>query len=320
MSAAEEVTDTFIFCFVRMNPPTPGHLELIKTMIYKAIELNAKNAYILLSTTVNEKNPLMCEPAPGQAVDPVYKKAILEEMVATFKQQLIDEEQNPENIPKLERLTIIIQCASGNLFGPIYSILTDQFAGIHKINIFFIVGRDRVDLLDSVADQLIIQDKINTVDGLILDRSGMSELLDRPDILEIPLESIPINSLSASYVRKLVKHGKREKFVELYTPYISDPEILFDTIQSKLTDVGSTAPTPLQAEATGTPTPAKIPLSKYFEGEHEPLFYTPEQKQQEIARREEQKLRKAEERARKKSKSKGGTRKYKRKTKKRRKF
>jgi hypothetical protein len=317
MSAAEEVTDTFIFCFVRMNPPTPGHLELIKTMIYKAIELNAKNAYILLSTTVNEKNPLMCEPAPGQAVDPIYKKTILEEMVATFKHQLIDEEQNPENIPKLERLNIIIECASGNLFGPIYTILTRQFAGSNKINIFFIVGRDRVDLLDSVADQLIIQDKINTVDGLILDRSGMSELLERPDILEIPLESIPTNSLSASYVRKLVKHGKREKFVQLYTPYISDPEILFDTIQPKLTDVVRD-PAPLQADAT--PTPARIPLSKYFEGEHEPLFYTPAQKQEEIARREEQKLRKAEERARKKSKSKGGKPKYKRKTKKRRKF
>ena len=31
--------NTFIFSFVRMNPPTPGHLLLIETMINKAIEL-----------------------------------------------------------------------------------------------------------------------------------------------------------------------------------------------------------------------------------------------------------------------------------------
>lgn len=44
-------SNTFIFSFVRMNPPTPGHLTLIKSMIYKAIELNVPETYIITSSS-----------------------------------------------------------------------------------------------------------------------------------------------------------------------------------------------------------------------------------------------------------------------------
>jgi hypothetical protein len=52
--------NTFIFSFVRMNPPTPGHLSLIKTMIDKAIELNVNKVYIITSSSLDGKNPLPC--------------------------------------------------------------------------------------------------------------------------------------------------------------------------------------------------------------------------------------------------------------------
>jgi hypothetical protein len=325
-------TDTFIFCFVRMNPPTPGHLELIKKIIYKAIELDTKKVYVLLSTTVDEKNPLVCESEPvdedegedavegaSDQFESLHKKPILKKMIAKFKQGLIHEEQNPENIPKLQQLTIIVRCAYGNPFRTIYSILTKDFETIDKINIFFIVGRDRVEFLDSVADQLIVQDKINTIDGLIIERSGMKALLERPDI-DTPISEISKDSLSASYVRKLVKHQKIEQFIELYTPYLSPPNIrlLFETIQRGLPP---TTHVPVQTEATGTPTlmSAEVPdpVSKYFEGEHAPLFYTTEQKQAERTRREEERARKEVERAKraeekkrvKTTKSEGGKRK-----------
>ena len=52
----------FLFTIGRMNPPTPGHVQLISVMMEKAIELGLKNIYILLSSTIdNEKNPLECE-------------------------------------------------------------------------------------------------------------------------------------------------------------------------------------------------------------------------------------------------------------------
>jgi hypothetical protein len=306
------IIDTFIFCIVRMNPPTPGHLDLVKKLIYKAIELNTKNVYILLTTTTNEKNPLVCEPNLMDAVESLYKKPVLEEMILNFKQQLMRED--PANEPKLQQLNVIVRCAYKNPFETIYSILTTDFESVDKINIFFIVGRDRANFLDSVADQLIVKDKINTIDGLILDRSGMGDLLERPDILDIELKDIPLHALSASYVRKLVKHNKREKFVELYSSYLSDPNELFNAIQRKLHLFSETATPGAEASARPGLEASEPPQSKYFEGEHAPLFYTPEQKREETERREEQKARKAEEKARKKPKSeKGGkrTKKYK---------
>jgi hypothetical protein len=43
-----------------MNPPTPGHLVLIKTLIDKAIELGSEKAYIITSSSMDGKNPMPC--------------------------------------------------------------------------------------------------------------------------------------------------------------------------------------------------------------------------------------------------------------------
>ena len=64
--------NTFIFSFVRMNPPTPGHLELIKTMIYKAIDLGIDKVYIITSSSLDGKNPVPC----SSETIPVPKKKI----------------------------------------------------------------------------------------------------------------------------------------------------------------------------------------------------------------------------------------------------
>ena len=58
MSVDYTPDNTFIFSFVRMNPPTPGHLELIKTMIDKAIDLGVDKAYVITSSSLDGKNPL----------------------------------------------------------------------------------------------------------------------------------------------------------------------------------------------------------------------------------------------------------------------
>jgi hypothetical protein len=332
--AEDRSPETFIFSFVRMNPPTPGHLELVKTLIYKAIELNAKRIYILLSTTVDDKNPIRCEGDHASALsDPeslVYKKTILSEMIKTYIHHLVQEETNADNIPKLQQLNIIVRCAYGNPFGTIHAILSEEFASVDTINMFVVVGRDRANFLDNIADQFIVQDKINSVDGLILERPGMDTLLERPDILDIPISDIPKDALSASYVRKLVKLGQIEKFRELYMPYLSPPniEIVYESIRRGLKP---TDPVPLQAEVTGTPTPRPgnapdpiEPQSKYFEKEHIPLVYTPEQKRLERERRAEEKTKRDEKRSEKASKKtkNGGkrTRKYKKNKRKSRRF
>lgn len=74
--------NTFIFSFVRMNPPTPGHLSLIKSMIDKAIELKTNSVYIITSSSLDGKNPLPCsrETMPTQDKKTKADKNILSNM------------------------------------------------------------------------------------------------------------------------------------------------------------------------------------------------------------------------------------------------
>ena len=117
MSIDYRPNNTFIFSFVRMNPPTPGHLVVIKTLIDKAIELGSEKAYIVTSSSMDGKNPLPCSretlPKPKTKADGViidqilttdlvYKSSILEEMIASYKRQLIDAEPIEEEVASLD--------------------------------------------------------------------------------------------------------------------------------------------------------------------------------------------------------------------------
>ena len=62
--------NTFIFTISRMNPPTPGHMRLVKTLINLAISGNINHIYIILSKTDDDiKNPLKCENEKKQMED-----------------------------------------------------------------------------------------------------------------------------------------------------------------------------------------------------------------------------------------------------------
>jgi nicotinic acid mononucleotide adenylyltransferase len=52
---------TIIFTIARMNPPTPGHLQLIENLINEAIIRNVNEVFIILSRTIdNDENPIQC--------------------------------------------------------------------------------------------------------------------------------------------------------------------------------------------------------------------------------------------------------------------
>jgi len=53
-------SNTLIFTVGRMNPPTPGHLELIREMLTMAKAKNIKQIYIFLSETRGPKDPISC--------------------------------------------------------------------------------------------------------------------------------------------------------------------------------------------------------------------------------------------------------------------
>jgi hypothetical protein len=280
MSIEYRPNNTFIFSFVRMNPPTPGHLVLIKTLIDKAIELGSEKAYIITSSSMDGKNPMPCSsdtvPKPKNKVDGgiidqivtsdlVYKSSILEEMVASYKRQLIEHEPIEEpRRAQIENLNVIVLCSTGNPFGFIYNIIKKDFIdrGIPKINMFFIVGRDRADFLDTIVDNFKTKDYINSIDGEILGREGMNELKSSR-LCEVSIEGINPCAYSASFIRGLVKNNQREKFNQVYSRYLPPEDIqkMFETIQ-----IGIQMKVPASKEED------ENPQSIYFDGRLLPII------------------------------------------------
>ena len=305
MSIDYTPNNTFIFSFVRMNPPTPGHLVVIKTLIDKAIELGSEKAYIVTSSSMDGKNPLPCSretlPKPKTKADGiiidqilttdlVYKSSILQEMIASYKRQLIDAEPVEEEVEpakaetgfekeasktdlvggnkrtQIENLDVIVLCSTGSPFGFIYNIIKKDFIdrGISKINMFFIVGRDRADFLDTIVDNFKTKDYVNSIDGEILGREGMNEL-KTSGLGERSIEDIDPSAYSASFIRGLVKNGQREEFNQVYSRYLPPEDIqkMFETIQ-----IG------IQMKSPASKDEDENPQSRYFDGKLLPIIVT----------------------------------------------
>jgi nicotinic acid mononucleotide adenylyltransferase len=240
--------NTFIFSYVRMNPPTPGHLLLIETMINKAINLGVNKAYVITSSSLDGKNPLPCSseaiPKPKNKSDAAlieqmqdnvtYKSSILNKMIQSYKQELINKTDDETNKYKISDLDVIVICSVGSPFGFINNVIKTDFIdkGISKVNIYFIVGRDRADFLDKIVEYYEKINFVNSIDGYVLERPGMTELKNT-GLGEISVRDINKEAYSASFVRNLVKNGQKEDFTQVYSDYLSPDEIdkLYETIQ-----------------------------------------------------------------------------------------
>ena len=54
-------SNTLVFTVARMNPPTPGHLELIREMLTFASKHNINKVYIFVSERHDDnENPILC--------------------------------------------------------------------------------------------------------------------------------------------------------------------------------------------------------------------------------------------------------------------
>jgi hypothetical protein len=311
MSIDYKPDNIFIFSFVRMNPPTPGHLVLIKNLIDKAVDLGAEKAYIITSSSVDGKNPMLCSadtiPKPknkadgvvmssmSSSADALYKSQVLDEMITAYKRQLIEEAATNESatqpeaeinveesstaleVPKekkgcvgdsclilgggrreqIENLKVIVLCSTGSPFSFINSVVRKDFIdkGIPKINMFFIVGRDRADFLDTIVDTFKKYKYVSSIDGLILGREGMTELKNI-GLGTRSIADIDPSAYSASFIRGLVKNDQKEEFRQVYEKYLpsSDIDKMFETIK-----LGLTMKPPASKEED------ENPESKYFD-------------------------------------------------------
>jgi nicotinic acid mononucleotide adenylyltransferase len=253
MSVDYTSDNTFIFSFVRMNPPTPGHLQLIKTMIDKAIDLGVDKAYVITSSSLDGKNPLPCSrysiPKAKNKSDAailnnmsqsdlIYKSTILDKMISTYKQMLSNSETDTIKKQLIANFNVIVICSTGSPFGFIYNVIKNDFIDkdITKINMFFIVGRDRADFLDTIVDNFKTKDYVKSINGIILEREGM-DALKTTGMGERTISDINPSEYSASFIRGLVKNNQRQDFEEVYNQYLSSDEIekLYETIKIGMT-------------------------------------------------------------------------------------
>jgi len=239
--------NTIIFTISRMNPPTPGHLLLIKKLIEEAIRQNVPKIYVILSkTNDNNENPIDCQ----------EKINILEEnvddmnnMVLGLKNQMKTELERQElksvilenTRSKIDRIEVIFLCVRPDQPSPIFPLydIVRQYSNVPDLNLFMIVGDDRADFLDTIADSFLFKNEnIHSVSGQILAREDMDAFkrLSPEELSEIDISEVPISAFSASFVRKLVKLGMKDKFDDVYKPYLAQEKIdhLYEIISAGL--------------------------------------------------------------------------------------
>jgi len=224
--------NTMIFSSARMNPPTPGHLHLIDTLVDIAQNNNVTTVYLILSNTHDCDNPLDCEEE---------KKNILKTM--------IEKSRNYGDIN--------IEIICGNPFRSVGKIIMSEYIEkkISGLNLTMVVGSDREDMFTSIKNWYTKVDaevnnkvkyKILSTNLVSIKRNlqHMKDLknLEPSELLKQLREngSVPIESISASLVRKLatigtidVETGIKDEYAQeafneikkIYNGYLSDAEI-----------------------------------------------------------------------------------------------
>lgn len=210
----------FIFTIARMNPPTPGHKELVKQMMITALANGNKPVYIGLSTTCcKEDNPLTC----GE------KKELVEAMIANII------EENAE----LQEVIATVICADDNvgnkMIGNVTSKIITNFNISNKPNGLMFFGDDYKVESHGIINCNKTTEKINycnlnyLFDNLyifppLVRKINSPKSLQLTDGTEIPL---PSAGMSATFIRNLTLNDEDEfnkKITEHYED--KDPEVL----------------------------------------------------------------------------------------------
>lgn len=240
MSGFDQIETTsvydFIFTIARMNPPTPGHKELVKQMMTTASKYRIPVYIGLSSTCCKEDNPLTCD----------EKKALVETMIAQIRKE------NSE----LQMVTATVICSddvgSAIMFNLTSKIITDYDENTNKANGLMFFGDDYVGCENSqgITECLIEDPKINysrlksQFEHLyfappLVRKSNSTETLILLDRTIIPL---PHAGMSATFIRNLTLADEGE-FNKKISKHYDDNSILndlrknqteiFNTIMSK---------------------------------------------------------------------------------------
>jgi len=204
-----------------MNPPTSGHMLLVKTMITKALGLiqSGKDAIvgIILSHTIDDdKNPLSCE----EKRDILLLNGMIDAVKSQMKQEYDEITQS-----LIDNIRVVIYCKDddevqeqlGNF--PIQSI--NALVGMYST----LLSTQGTSLLES-SDSIIagsIAEPLNINMHLVVgeDRAAsynwlISSLAKKTPPVSLTIQALPRpeGAMSATAMRALVKEGNLEQFLE----------------------------------------------------------------------------------------------------------
>ena len=223
--------NTIIFTIARMNPPTPGHLFLIEKLIVEAISKNVERIYIFLSkSNSDDENPVPCPDKIPILGDSDSDDGVTKTMINSLKMRMIAETHDSEIKEKIHRIRVIIRCVpeGAGTFTPLIMTVSEM-SHIHDLNLFLIIGDDRKDMLDSITGYFYKLDNVQSITGVTLPREEMSEYKeiskDPTRLASLDISKVPINAMSASFVRNIVRYGLKDKFDELYSQYLDKDKI-----------------------------------------------------------------------------------------------
>jgi hypothetical protein len=151
-----------IFTVARMNPPTPGHFELIKKMFEEAIHYGVKKIYIILSSKTDDfKNPL----------EPEEKKYLLETYgIPWIRRQLMG---------LTDGISVdIIMTHEHNYFQPndIWGSIRFVLNKNENGKALFIAGEDSTIPFDKSVDIILLDRKKNPISGTLVRAIGYLSL------------------------------------------------------------------------------------------------------------------------------------------------
>jgi len=224
---------TIIATIARMNPPTPGHLLLVKNMILDAAQNNLTQITIILSHSVDsDENPLECE-----------TKAYLFLSSAADRLQESLARENPDLAEKINNVNIAILCMNEPFEEEVPEISAKTTPILKAINYilfkFYMYPRPGLTLKLFVGDD---RDYSNFL-GPSLEKKRLPVIfqqvqLERPamtgyksmnceQLTLLDVDSIPVEAMSASLLRNLVKCRLPDQFAKvMQRAFLNESEII----------------------------------------------------------------------------------------------
>jgi hypothetical protein len=180
------------FTIARMNPPTTGHMQLIRNMMIYSLANKLLNINIILSGTIdNKKNPISCK----------EKRDILLFFLIKHQKELLKIEQ-PLNSIKIDELKVNIICMN-DIMNPIFGTHPVMKSINYLLKEIYGYPRDNLKMVLFIG-----KDRENDFDWLKKTLSERNPLIN----FEIEIVDRPSGAISATFIRQLALDNKYDEF------------------------------------------------------------------------------------------------------------